>query len=94
MSLEFQWNQDRGLQQLNQQKYRALLQRSSQRLQDIKDKRAQVKTSKIRDVKPDICEPENKPEPQQKNVSEGGRAEQQDQVQKPPPGQIFLFYEC
>ncbi|XP_008307131.2 centrosomal protein of 295 kDa isoform X4 [Cynoglossus semilaevis] len=85
MSLEFQWNQDRGLQQLNQQKYRALLQRSSQRLQDIKDKRAQVKTSKIRDVKPDICEPENKPEPQQKNVSEGGRAEQQDQVQKPPP---------
>ncbi|XP_040902302.1 centrosomal protein of 295 kDa isoform X2 [Toxotes jaculatrix] len=61
MFLEFQWGPNRGLQEVNQQKYRALLQRSSCRVENIKAKGAVAK------IQPEIQAP---PEAREKSKAE------------------------
>ncbi|XP_071351833.1 centrosomal protein of 295 kDa isoform X2 [Trachinotus anak] len=89
--LEFQWGPSRGLQEVNQQKRRALLQRSSRRMEDIKAKGALAKIqdeiqapseareqSKAEQCQPVTCKAKTKSEPQHKtNKSKGGQTEQQ-----------------
>ncbi|KAG7459173.1 hypothetical protein JOB18_000196 [Solea senegalensis] len=88
--LEFEWDQSRSLQQVNQQKCRALLQRSRHRLQDIKAKQARVKNqlqapSEVREEPESVdCEETIQPESQQKtnNGTKEEQAEQQLQTEK------------
>lgn len=91
--LEIQWVPDGGLQEVFQQKRRALIQRSTHRIEEIKAKRALAKTrpesrEKSKDSQPVSCKSKTK--------SKGGRAEQnqttetsglkQKKPQLPPPG--------
>lgn len=91
--LEIQWVPDGGLQEVFQQKRRALIQRSTHRIEEIKAKRALSKTrpesrEKSKDSQPVSCKSKTK--------SKGGRAEQnqttetsglkQKKPQLPPPG--------
>ncbi|XP_023266066.1 centrosomal protein of 295 kDa-like [Seriola lalandi dorsalis] len=96
MFLDFQWGPSRGLQEVNQQKRRALLQRSSRRVEDIKAKAALIKIqpekqfpseareqSKTEESKPVTRKAKTKPEPQHKtNKSNRGQAEQQQTTEK------------
>uniref|UniRef100_A0A671ULE2 ALMS motif domain-containing protein n=1 Tax=Sparus aurata TaxID=8175 RepID=A0A671ULE2_SPAAU len=71
--LEIQWVPDGGLQEVFQQKRRALIQRSTHRIEEIKAKRALSKTrpesrEKSKDSQPVSCKSKTK--------SKGGRAEQ------------------
>ncbi|XP_073340063.1 uncharacterized protein cep295 isoform X3 [Pagrus major] len=85
--LEIQWVSDGGLQEVFQQKRRALIQRSSHRMKEIKAKRALSKTppevrapsearEKSKDSQPVSCKSKSKSEPQHKTKSKGGQAEQ------------------
>ncbi|XP_041661097.1 centrosomal protein of 295 kDa [Cheilinus undulatus] len=90
--LEFQWGPSESLQEAYQQKCRALLQRSSRRVEEIKTKAALAKNqpkiqepsktrdkSSTKDSNPVICKAKTKSESQHKNKtsSRGGPAELQ-----------------
>ncbi|XP_036977228.1 centrosomal protein of 295 kDa isoform X3 [Acanthopagrus latus] len=98
--LEIQWVPDGGLQEVFQQKRRALIQRSAHRMEEIKAKRALSRTrpesrEESEDAQP-VSQSKTKTEPQHKTKSKGGRAEQnrttetsgllkQKKLQLPPP---------
>lgn len=88
--LEIQWGPSRGLQDVCQHKHRALLQRSSHRVEEIKAKRAlgkiqsdiqapseARKQSKAKDCHPPVtCKAKSEPQHKTNAKSKGGRAEQ------------------
>lgn len=97
MFLDFQWGASRGLQEVNQQKRNALLQRSSRRVEDIKAKGALAKIhskiqapsegreqSKAEESQLAACKAKTKSEPQHKTnkKSKGGQVEQQQTTEK------------
>ncbi|TDH15402.1 hypothetical protein EPR50_G00030590 [Perca flavescens] len=88
--LEFQWGPSRGLQEVHHEKRRALLQRSSRRVEEIKAKATRAKIqpevqapsvageqSKAKESQPVTCKEKSKTEPQHKTStkSKGGQAE-------------------
>ncbi|XP_039646701.1 centrosomal protein of 295 kDa isoform X2 [Perca fluviatilis] len=90
MLLEFQWGPSRGLQEVHHEKRRALLQRSSRRVEEIKAKATRAKIqpevqapseageqSKAQESQPVTCKEKLKTEPQHKTntKSKGGQAE-------------------
>ncbi|XP_044058281.1 centrosomal protein of 295 kDa isoform X2 [Siniperca chuatsi] len=86
MLMEFQWGPSRDLQEVYQQKRRALLQRSSRRVEEIKAKGALAKIQapsearkQSKDSQPATCKAKTKSEPQHKTntKSKGGQAEHQ-----------------
>ncbi|XP_076591283.1 centrosomal protein 295 isoform X2 [Chaetodon auriga] len=86
MLLEFEWGPSRGLQDVHQQRRRALLQRSSNRVQEIKARGARAKIqpeiqTEAREqstAQPVTCKARTKSEPQHgtKTRTKGGQAEQ------------------
>ncbi|GAA6223572.1 centrosomal protein of 295 kDa [Lates japonicus] len=97
MFLDFQWGASRGVQEVNQQKCNALLQRSSRRVEDIKAKGALAKIqskiqapsegreqSKAEESQLAACKAKTKSEPQHKTnkKSKGGQVEQQQTTEK------------
>ncbi|XP_029301688.1 centrosomal protein of 295 kDa isoform X2 [Cottoperca gobio] len=88
MPLEFQWGPSRGLQEVQQQKLRLLLQRSSRRVEAINAKGALAKVhpeirasseagkqSKAKASQVVTCKAKTKSEPQHKTMSKGEQAE-------------------
>ncbi|XP_051254471.1 uncharacterized protein cep295 isoform X8 [Dicentrarchus labrax] len=97
MLLEFQWGPIRGSQEVDQQKRRALLQRSSRRVEEIKAKRALAKMlpesrappeareqSEAKGSQPVTCKGKTKSEPQHEinTKSKGGQTQQQQTTEK------------
>lgn len=94
--LEFQWGPSGGLEEVCQQKRRALLQRSSQRVEEIKAKRGLAKTqpeiqapskareqSKTKDSKSVTCKSKTKSDHQHKtNTKSKGEQAEQHQTEK------------
>ncbi|XP_070826236.1 uncharacterized protein cep295 [Chaetodon trifascialis] len=84
--LQFEWGPSRGLQDVHQQRRRALLQRSSRRVQEIKARGARAKIqpevqTEAREpskAQPVTCKAKTKSEPQHetKTRTKGGQAEQ------------------
>ncbi|XP_041797112.1 centrosomal protein of 295 kDa-like isoform X2 [Chelmon rostratus] len=87
--LQFEWGPSRGLQDVHQQKRRALLQRSSHRVEEIKARRALAKiqheiqaasgAKEQSKARPATCKAKTKSEPQHETntKTKGGQREQQ-----------------